>query len=74
MTPCGLLLRGSREAIEPPRDLRVGKARVHERRDKLCFQQSTGDSTGPEIDVLSCVFRQFDAQDDVGDLHAASRL
>jgi hypothetical protein len=32
------------------------------RGDKLCFQQSTGDSTGPQADLLSCVFRQLDAR------------
>ena len=67
-----LLLRRRLEAIESLRDAHVGEARLRERRDKLCFQQSTGDSTGPEIDVLACVFPQLHAEHNVGDLNTAT--
>ncbi len=40
----------------------------------LCFQQSTGDSAGPEIDVVFRILRHFLMNDDVGDLEAAAWL
>jgi hypothetical protein len=63
--PCGLFFRCRLEAVEPIRDPHVGKARPRERRNQLCFQQSTGDSTGPEVDILARVLRQLDAEHDV---------
>jgi len=41
--------------------------------DELCFQQSTGDSTSPEVDISkSAVWKDF-TDDDVRDLHDTSR-
>jgi hypothetical protein len=68
----GLLLRRGLEAVKPIRDSHIGKARFRERGDKLWFQQSTRDSIRPELDILSCVVRQLDAEHYVRDLHAAA--
>ena len=70
----GPLFRSGLEAVEPIRDPHVGKSGLRERRDQLCFQQSAGDSTGPEIDILARVLRQLDAEHDVRDLYSASRF
>ena len=72
VAPSGLLFRCGLKAVEPLGNANVGKARLRERRDKLCFQQSTGDSTGPKVDILSCVFRQLNAKHDVCDLQSTT--
>ena len=40
----------------------------------LCFQQSTGNSARPEVDVILRLLRHFLVYDDVADLEAAARL
>jgi hypothetical protein len=42
--------------------------------DELCFQQSTGDSTSPEVDVSKGAVGKDFANDDVGDLRATATL
>ena len=74
VSPRGLLFRRPGKAIEFFGDSDVGKTRVLEHRDQLCVQQSTGDSTGPEVNVFPCVLGQFHAHHDVRDLQAAPRL
>ena len=39
----------------------------------LCFQQSAGDSAGPEVDVVFGVLRDLALDVDVADLDAAAR-
>ena len=68
----GFFFRCAGETVEPFGDCDVGEAGVRKRGDKLCFQQSAGDSSGPEIDILSRVFRELGSDHDVGDLHAPS--
>ena len=68
------VLRCAGEAIEPVENVHPGETGGLEDADELCFQQSTGDSTGPEVDISeSAVWKDF-ADDDVRDLHAATRL
>jgi hypothetical protein len=55
-------------------DSHVAETSGGEDGDKLCFQQSTSDSTSPEIDVPPGRFGQFDAEHDVGHLQAPARL
>ncbi len=43
------LLRCTRKYVITPGDLKMPKAGLDYRCLKLCFQQSTGDSTGPQI-------------------------
>ena len=40
----------------------------------LCFQQSTGNSARPEVDVILRLLRHFLVYDYVADLEAAARL
>ncbi len=69
----GFLLR-AREDIDllAPPDVR--EARLVQRPLPLCFQQSTGDSAGPEIDVVLCVLGDFFVDDDVRDLEPPAGL
>ncbi len=69
-----LFLRRRLETTESVGYAHVGEARIPERRHQLCFQQSTGDSTSPEVDVPPRVLRQLDAKHDVGDPCPASGL
>jgi hypothetical protein len=68
------LLRRGRKRIEPLRNAHVFEPGLRERRHKLCFQQSTRDSTGPQIDVSSRLLGKLDAKHDVRDLNAAAWL
>jgi hypothetical protein len=45
------LLRGAREAIVSVSQRDAVESRVTKHVDELCFQQSAGDSTRPEIDI-----------------------
>jgi hypothetical protein len=47
----GAFLGRSGETVESRDDVRSLEAGRRERRHELCFQQSAGNSTGPEIDV-----------------------
>ena len=67
-------LRCTGEAIEPVEHAYPGETGGLEDADELCFQQSTGDSTGPEIDVSKGAVGQDLADDDVGDLRATPTL
>jgi len=49
--PGGAFLGRSGETIESRDDVRSLETSRRERRNELCFQQSAGNSTGPEIDV-----------------------
>lgn len=42
---------GAVEAREPRRDARLNEPGGLKGRDELCFQQSTGDSTSPQVNV-----------------------
>ncbi len=69
--------RGLRRAsvnFGAPRDLEIHDPRRYHRCFKLCIQQSAGDSTLPEIDVLLALFRHCFLNHDVADLKTAARL
>ena len=53
----GALLRGIPEDIRLPRDLEIFEPCFCYLEFKLCFQQSPGDSTGPQLDAPSGAFR-----------------
>ncbi len=67
-------LRGSRVNLGAPRDLEIHEPRRNDRCFKLCVQQSAGDSTLPEIDVLLALFRHCFLNENVPDLQATARL
>ena len=56
------------EAIEPVENAHSGETGTLEDADELCFQQSTGDSTGPEVDLSKGAVGQDFANHDVCDL------
>lgn len=68
------LLRRPQEAVEKPRCARVAEPRFLHHFDHLCNLQSTGDSPGPEIDVIAHRFGKLHAHDDVGELQPPAGL
>ena len=51
-----------------PGDLKIGETGSDDRRFELCFQQSTGDSTGPKVDLSFRFLRHFPVYQDVANL------
>jgi hypothetical protein len=60
------------EAIEPIEKAYSRETGGLEDADELCIQQSTGDSTSPQVDVSKGAVGQNFANDDVGDLGATA--
>jgi hypothetical protein len=54
--------------IFTPGNLKVNKTGSQDRCLKLCFQQSAGNSTGPEVNVPFGAFRHFLLDENVADL------
>jgi hypothetical protein len=65
VTARGAHLGRVRKAIVPVRDRDIAEAGRSEDVGNLCFQQSAGDSTGPEIDIAKCALRKHLPDDDV---------
>ena len=66
---CGArLLRGVGKDVSAPGDLERGEPRGDDRRFELCFQQSTSDSTGPEVDLFLGALGYLFVDQDVPDL------
>jgi hypothetical protein len=63
-------LRCARKDLGLPRDRKVGETGGDDRRLKLCFQQSTGNSTGPEVYFLFRSLRHLPTDHDVADLQS----
>lgn len=74
VAPGRALLRGASETVESRDDPNLFESCRFERVDELCLQQSTGDSTGPEVDIPYHRFGQLLVDHDVGDLQASARL
>lgn len=76
----GAELRGARRLwraginVSTPGDLEIDEPGRGDRRQKLCVQQSTGDSGLPEIDVSFAIVRNCFLHEDVADLKATGRL
>ena len=64
-------LRGAGEDVRTPRDLEPDEPGRDDRRVQLRFQQSTGDSPLPEIDVAFRALGEGLLHEDVGDLESA---
>lgn len=60
--------------IAAPGDLEIHEPGCNDGRLELCIQQSAGDSTLPQVDVLLALLRYCFLHDDVADLKAATRL
>jgi hypothetical protein len=61
-------LRRTVEDVRLPGDLKIGETSSEDRRLQLCLQQSTGNSAGPEVDLLLRPLGNLPADEDVGDL------
>jgi hypothetical protein len=65
-------LRCTLEAIERVENAYSRETDRLEDAEELCFQQSTGDSISPEVDISKGAVGQDFADYDVGDLHATA--
>jgi hypothetical protein len=65
---CAGLLRGIPENIPTPGDNEILKPGSGDLAGQLCFQQSTGNSTRPQVDVAPCAVRDRFLHQDIGDL------
>src|SRR5216683_6904909 len=67
-------LRRAAEDVAAPADCEFDEARRDDGQFNLSFQESTGNSTSPERDVLLGVLRNRLLDQNVADLQAAARL
>ena len=71
----GCALQGSiPENIAAPHDLKINESSLRHLMRQLCFQQSSGNSTGPQIDISSGAIRDGLLNQDIGDLDPSARL
>ena len=70
----GGLLGRIAEHILSPHNFEVLKTRVNDHCFQFCFQQSAGNSAGPQLDVFLCRFRDCFLNHEVGNLETAARL
>jgi hypothetical protein len=70
---CGATrLRRATEDVRLPGDLEVNESGSHDRGLQFCFQQSTGNSARPEIDLLFRVLWHRLLHQDIPDLEATA--
>ncbi len=70
---CGTTrLRRATEDVRLPGDLEVNESRRHDRGLQFCFQQSTGNSARPQIDLLFRVLWHRLLHQDIPDLEATA--
>ncbi len=70
---CGATrLRRATEDVRLPGDLEINESGSHDRSFQFCFQQSTGNSARPQIDLLFCVLWHRLLHQDIPDLEAAA--
>ena len=70
---CGTTgLRRATEDVCLPGDLEVNESRSHDRGLQFCFQQSTGNSARPQIDLLFRVLWHRLLHQDIPDLEATA--
>src|SRR6266542_6593243 len=62
------------EYIAAPGDLKVHETRADDRHLELSFQESTGNSTGPKVDLLPRALGHRVLNQNVADLDATSRF
>ncbi len=72
---CGATLLGCATVdVRSINDLDVNETSGHDRSLQFCFQQSTGNSVGPQIDLLFRVLRHRGTHQDIPDLQSSRRL
>ncbi len=62
------------EDVRAPTDREAHEPCRHDRGRQLCLQQSAGNSTSPEVNVLFCLLGHRLLHQDIADLEAATRL
>jgi hypothetical protein len=67
-------LRRAAKDIGLPRDLEIDKTGGYDRSLELCFQQSTGNSARPQVDLTFSALRNRFLDQDVTDLQAPTGL
>ena len=65
-------LRRATEDVRLPGDLKVNESRSHDRGLQFCFQQSTGNSARPQIDLLFRVLWHRLLHQDIPDLETTA--
>jgi len=68
------LLGCSGEAVKEMTRTPVAEPGLLERFDHLCNLQSSGNSPGPQVNIVANVLGQLPADDDVGELQPAARF
>ena len=63
---------GAGEDIHLVAELHIHEAGLPQDPPPLCFQQSAGNSTRPEFDVVTGILWHFDLDVDIGDLEASA--
>jgi len=70
---CAGRLGGAAEHVCSPGDLEIDKTGCYDRSLELCFQQSAGNSTCPQIDLAPGALRDWLLHQDVADLQPPLR-
>ena len=60
-----MLFRRFSKRIKIPTDFDINKTHFFQDLNKLCFQQSTGNSASPEIDIPLCTFGENSLHNDI---------
>jgi hypothetical protein len=72
---CGAArLHGATVDVSAPGDLNIDETRGYHCHFELSFQESTGNSTGPQIDLLPSAFGHRVLDQNVADLQSTTRL
>ncbi len=69
-----LVIRSLEDVEGLPGDFEVLESGEFHNGFELCFQQATGNSPGPEVDVVPHLVGDLFVHQDIGDLHATARL
>ena len=64
---CAAFLWGAAEDVLAPCNFKIDESGHHDRYLQLCFQQSAGNSAGPEIDLPFSAVRDLSFHQNVGD-------
>src|SRR5260370_499126 len=74
LLPGCLLLRCRAEAIKSRSDLDLLQTSLRQVHNELCLRQSTGDSTGPQIDVAAGILGKVHLEGNISKVQASAGL
>ena len=69
----GVFLLSATEAVEVGGYAYILKPQISQEQDELCLRQSAGDSTGPQINVMSSVLAELGIEHDICKLQSPTR-